>query len=298
MADRIPDNADLAVDELRRKARRRLVGAVVLALAAAIIVPLLLEKEPKPLGDEVSVQIPPVDEGRFVNRLTGTKSKEPAKEAKAEKKGAEPAVDKGAAPTAPTPPVTAEAPVAPPAPTSSAPVPASQPIVSAPPGKSLAEAEQRVLSPATKSTPKAEAPAKPAAPAESPPQPMVKSTPAPASAPAPTSTAPTATAPEKTAPEKTAPTAKTEAKPDTAAPAAAPAGYAVQLAAFADDKGANALAAKLRKSGYAAYTEAVQTSRGTLWRVRVGGYPTREAAVAARDKLKAEGQNGIVAPAK
>ena len=44
----------------------------LLALAAAIIVPLLLEKEPKPLGDEVSVQIPPVDEGRFINRLTGT----------------------------------------------------------------------------------------------------------------------------------------------------------------------------------------------------------------------------------
>ena len=59
MADRNPDNADLAVDELRRKARRRLVGAVVLALAAAIVVPLLLEKEPKPLGDEVSVRSRP-----------------------------------------------------------------------------------------------------------------------------------------------------------------------------------------------------------------------------------------------
>ena len=71
MAERIADNADLAVDELKRRARRRLVGAVVLALAAAVILPMLLEKDPKPLGDDVSVQIPPVDEGRFVNRLTG-----------------------------------------------------------------------------------------------------------------------------------------------------------------------------------------------------------------------------------
>ena len=75
MAERIADNADLAVDELKRRARRRLVGAIVLALAAAVILPLLLEKEPKPLGDDVSVQIPPVDEGRFINRLTGRESK-------------------------------------------------------------------------------------------------------------------------------------------------------------------------------------------------------------------------------
>ena len=75
MAERIADNADFAVDELKRRARRRLVGAIVLALAAAVILPLLLEKDPKPLGDDVSVQIPPVDEGRFVNRLTGRESK-------------------------------------------------------------------------------------------------------------------------------------------------------------------------------------------------------------------------------
>src|SRR5215471_17600974 len=71
MTDRIVENADRIVDEMRRKARRRLVGAIVLALAAAIILPMLLEKEPRPLGDDVSVQIPPIDQGKFVNRLTG-----------------------------------------------------------------------------------------------------------------------------------------------------------------------------------------------------------------------------------
>ena len=72
--------------------------------------------------------------------------------------------------------------------------------------------------------------------------------------------------------------------------------FAVQLAAFSDDRGANALAGKLKRAGYSAYTEPFKTSKGTLWRVRVGPYPSREAASAARDKLKSEGQSGIVAP--
>ena len=93
-----------------------------------------------------------------------------------------------------------------------------------------------------------------------------------------------------------------EAKPGTSAPvavAAAPTnGFVVQLAAFADDKGANALANKLKRANYAAYVEPVTTSRGTLWRVRVGGYASRTDADAARTKLKDEGYSGIVAPAK
>ena len=70
-----PDPSDPAVDELKRRARRRLVGAVVLALAAAVILPLLLESDPKPLGDDVSIQIPPVDSGKFVNPLSPARPK-------------------------------------------------------------------------------------------------------------------------------------------------------------------------------------------------------------------------------
>jgi DedD protein len=71
--------------------------------------------------------------------------------------------------------------------------------------------------------------------------------------------------------------------------------FVVQLAAFADDKGANALANKLKRNGYAAYVEPINTSRGTLWRVRVGGYGTRPEADAARVALKGEGYSGIIA---
>jgi len=97
-----------------------------------------------------------------------------------------------------------------------------------------------------------------------------------------------------------APTAPTSAAP-TVAGSPSPAGtkadgaFVVQLAAFADDKGANALANKLKKNGYSAYVEPINTSRGTLWRVRVGGYGTRPEADAARVALKGEGYSGIVA---
>jgi DedD protein len=75
-------------------------------------------------------------------------------------------------------------------------------------------------------------------------------------------------------------------------------GFSVQLAAFLDDKGANSLTNKLKKAGYPAYTEPLVTTKGTLWRVRVGPYPSRDAAASSRDKLKGEGYSGIVATAK
>ena len=68
-----PEAADPAVEELKRRARRRLVGAVVLALAAAVLLPLLLESDPKPLGDDVSIQIPPIDSGKFITPLSPAK---------------------------------------------------------------------------------------------------------------------------------------------------------------------------------------------------------------------------------
>jgi DedD protein len=70
----MPEKIEPQLDEIRRRARRRLVGAVVLALAAAVLVPMLLESDPKPLGEDVAVKIPPVDEGKFVSKL-GEKSR-------------------------------------------------------------------------------------------------------------------------------------------------------------------------------------------------------------------------------
>jgi DedD protein len=46
---------------LRRRARRRLVGAVAIALAAIVILPMLFDPEPKPLGPDVDIRIPARD---------------------------------------------------------------------------------------------------------------------------------------------------------------------------------------------------------------------------------------------
>ncbi len=47
-----------AMDAMRRRGRRRLVGAIVLALIAIIFVPVLLQKAPEPLGEDVEITIP------------------------------------------------------------------------------------------------------------------------------------------------------------------------------------------------------------------------------------------------
>jgi len=42
----------------KKRARRRLVGAIALVLAAVIGLPMILDSEPKPLGDDINIQIP------------------------------------------------------------------------------------------------------------------------------------------------------------------------------------------------------------------------------------------------
>lgn len=55
MAETPPSAEELA---LRRRARRRLVGAVALALAAVVVLPMVFDPEPRPLGDKVDIRIP------------------------------------------------------------------------------------------------------------------------------------------------------------------------------------------------------------------------------------------------
>ncbi len=263
MADRIAEPDDAAVDELKRKARRRLIGAIVLALAAAIVVPMLLERDPRPLGDDVSVQIPPVDDGKFINRLNEQKGDAPAK-------------------IVPKPEVSL-----PPAPPREAAAASTKQVGGNAQQKAITQAEQRVLAPPAQS---AGAPV----PAAEKAAPTVETKTAPMQPPAPSKAA---AAPKSESPKPDPVAASGVSNPSTASAAKAES-FVVQLAAFADDKGANALAGKLKRAGYPAYTEPVQTSRGTLWRVRVGAYPSRDAASEARTKLKSDGYSGIVASAQ
>jgi DedD protein len=46
------------VDTLKRRGRRRLVGAVALVLLAVIVLPMVFDPEPRPVAPPVSVRIP------------------------------------------------------------------------------------------------------------------------------------------------------------------------------------------------------------------------------------------------
>lgn len=47
--------------QLRKRARRRLVGAIVLVLLTVVFLPMALDNEPKPLSKNVDIQVPALD---------------------------------------------------------------------------------------------------------------------------------------------------------------------------------------------------------------------------------------------
>ncbi|MSQ73102.1 MAG: hypothetical protein EXR27_17705 [Betaproteobacteria bacterium] len=54
---------------LQRRARRRLVGAIALVVFVVIFLPIVLDREEKPVRQDLTVQIPSQDAGRFNTRV-------------------------------------------------------------------------------------------------------------------------------------------------------------------------------------------------------------------------------------
>jgi DedD protein len=104
-------------------------------------------------------------------------------------------------------------------------------------------------------------------------------------------------APAKTAPATTVAKADVvPATPASAAPESATGMWAVQLGSFSNQANAERLAADLRKSGYAAFLSQLDTSSGSLHRVRVGPQKDRESAETVAGKLSGAGHKGQVVP--
>jgi DedD protein len=55
--------------QLKKRARRRLVGAVALALLAAVVLPMVMDHEPRPAVQDIQVRIPSQDAGSFTSRV-------------------------------------------------------------------------------------------------------------------------------------------------------------------------------------------------------------------------------------
>lgn len=46
--------------ELKKRARRRLVGAIALVLVVVVFLPMVLDNEPRPLSEDIEINVPPL----------------------------------------------------------------------------------------------------------------------------------------------------------------------------------------------------------------------------------------------
>jgi cell division protein FtsN len=163
-------------------------------------------------------------------------------------------------------------------------------------------------------TPPSQMPATSAPPAATPPPTAAAppATPMPAVPPAATPPAVTTPAPAKPemppaasskvaekAAEKAKAPERTAAAKGTSKPGASTGSYWVQVGAFKEVRNAEGLAKALRSEGFGVQVAKV-TREDTLHVVRVGGYPNRSKAAAAREELQGKGHAGFVTqgPAK
>lgn len=51
--------------QLRRRARRRLLGAIVLVMAIVVVLPMVLDTEPRPVSQNITIRIPSTDSEAF-----------------------------------------------------------------------------------------------------------------------------------------------------------------------------------------------------------------------------------------
>jgi len=164
------------------------------------------------------------------------------------------------------------------------------PVPSTPPAATSPASQMPSAAVPPTAPPPAATPAPAVQPPPTPPPAVSSPAPAPARPEMPPASAPKAAEKAK-APERTA--AVTPSK-SAAKPAASSGNYWVQVGAFKESRNAEGLARKLRSEGYA-----VQVTRVTrdepLHVVRVGGYPDRSRAVAAREELQGKGHTGFVA---
>lgn len=281
----------------KKRARRRLVGAAAICLAAAIVLPLVFDSEPRQGREDIQVSIPsrdtPLterdapgasgaitpfggDAARGENGARGDAARGEAGDRPANGAGAGegPRAD-GAGPAGSN--GNGQARGTPPAGAASAhelrPEPKAGARADAAPARD-GSGDRTEARPATRteaaSAPKVAAEAKPDAKAE--PKPDAKAEPK--------------------------PDAKAEPKADARTAAAKPearaGSYLLQAGAFASEKSATEQVERVRKAGVKTYTEKIKTAQGERIRVRIGPYPDKDAADRARAKLKAAGIDTVL----
>ena len=297
----------------KKRARRRLVGAFALILAAIVCVPMLLDSEPKPLAGDVAIQIPSRDKPERTIVNNDHVAELGAASASASVAASASSVATRPAPSSPVSPGTTATP--------RATAPARNVIL----GQSLDASEEVVESPSKPISKPIVKPINIATPTPTPtPTPAkvavpVKPTPTPTPTPQPKPIKPTPTELAKPARVEKPDAAHSEAEPkpakaqanaedaerakailegranDDAKPAKA-GKFIVQVAALATQEKVDELQGKLREAGLPSHAQKVTTASGERTRVRLGPFSDKQEAERARAKLQALGLGGTLVP--
>jgi len=279
----------------KKRARRRLVGAIALALAAIVALPMLLDSEPRPLATDIAINIPDKDKAAPLP-------------VPAESVAASASVDSDEEIIDPSAAAGDETAVAPPPaastrPTAVAPTPA--PAMSEPPPLRTLDLDKPV---APKPQPKPEPATKPEAARKAEPEKREEKKPVKAAEMHPKAEKviekAAAKPVEKTADKPAAKPARTEeaaraiailedkpSAPPTPVSAGPAPRYVVQVAALASQEKVQELQERLRAAGVSSFTQ----KSGELIRVRVGPY-SKEEAEKVRAKLGGIGLSGSMVP--
>ncbi len=256
-ADGTPNTPVDPVLPEKKRARRRLVGAVALVLAFVIGLPMVLDSEPKPLPDDVTIEIPSKDA--------------PAPAPKAANGKVRSSADPTAAPVPTSASLDQKEEVVDLAPGAAA----STPSTSNPGSAAAAAAPSATAAPKPTASAKADsaAPAKPAVAAA----PVHEK----------------ARAKAEVVAEKPPPSARLAAEPEADSKHAK---FTVQVAAFASQEKVNELRGKLKDAGIASYTQKVATESGERTRIRIGPVKSKQEAEKLRARLSALGLTGTLVP--
>lgn len=285
----------------KKRARRRLVGAIALALGVAVGLPMILDSEPKPLNSDIAIDIPAKDKPAGEAAAPAVAAPAAKAPAVADDNGLDPS-EEVVAVAKPAPAAVSPAPA--PATVAAKPVVTSKPaaVVQAPakpaaqprnethvepvrPPKALV-AEVREPKPEPKLEPKLEPRSEP----KPDPKPVVKVEPKHEPKPVPK---PAADSGDDAARALSILEGKSAAKPVETGSR-----FVVQVAALATQDKVDELQGKLRGAGIASYTQKVPTASGErVIRVRLGPFASRDEADKARARLSKIGLNGSVVPA-
>lgn len=290
------DPADPVLPE-KKRARRRLVGAVALVLAVVIVLPMVLDPEPKPLADDISIQIPSRDKpaasmdasatGSASSSISSTSSDTTGTISGLDKQ--EEIIDPASTPVIP-PPSASSQPQAldKSAMTSAAPVMPSLPSTDnadvSPAGPVASEVKPEakiVVKPKTETKPKVEVKEE----RKSRPEPKLESK--------------TEDRPAINESQDDSARAAAILNGGSAAPSAEkkPGKFVIQVAALASQEKVDELQGKLNDAGIRSYTQKIKTSAGERIRIRVGPFANKEEAEKARAKLAPLGLSGSLVPA-